>query len=512
MRVASERIAAVEPLARRAETSQEEAPDPSLGVVLRGISWVAVGQVVGQLAWFGSLFLIAALLPPESFGSVAVAMVMVQVAWRIVGSGTRGSFITSGSPLTRAQIDRTVAQNSASGIAIGVALAALAGPLVSVLSPGADVNVMRALALSICLFGLAIVPLALLQKAMRFKAFASANGGAATLASIVSVLAAIVGAGVWALVLRQILFQLLIACFAWIGARHLLPPRTPGQRLLRAARPPGASWFLALTVIGFLAFNIDYVVVGHYTDVRQLGLYSLAFTLAFAPVTQFAWQIGKVLLPAAARTETLASVGTRAVKAIQVSALLLLPALPLVIVLAPKLLPALLGPEWKPMVFPFEILVVAGVAQALLAILREFLLGSGNVAFCVRVDGIWLLAMFAGLLLALPLDGIRGAAITHLVLLVPVAVAYTTAGARRMGSSFGRLCRPLLPLLGAVAIESAFLSITIFVADSAGASDGIARVVGAAAGLLVVGVLLYLLTYREGRLLLPSLRPRGRTA
>jgi O-antigen/teichoic acid export membrane protein len=181
-------------------------------------------------------------------------------------------------------------------------------------------------------------------------------------------------------------------------------------------------------------------------------------------------------------------------------------------VLAPKLLPALLGPEWKPMVFPFEILVVAGVAQALLAILREFLLGSGNVAFCVRVDGIWLLAMFAGLLLAVRLDGIRGAAITHLVLLVPVAVAYTTAGARRMGSSFGRLCRPLLPLFGAVAIESAFLSITIFVADSAGASDGIARVVGAVAGLLAVGVLLYLLTYRERRLLLPSLRPRGRTA
>jgi O-antigen/teichoic acid export membrane protein len=511
MRAVSQKVAADDPLAGRAEMSQEQAPDPSLGVVVRGVSWVAMGQVVGQLAWFGSLFLIAALLPPKSFGSVAIAMVMVQVAWRIVGSGTRGSFITSGSPLTRAQIDRTVAQNTVTGIAIGVVIAALAGPLVSVLSPGANVDVMRALALSICLYGLAIVPLTLLQKAMRFRAYAGANGGAAMLASIVSVLAALVGAGVWALVLRQILFQFLIACFAWIGARHLLPPRTPGERLLRTARPSGGPWFLGLTVIGFLAFNVDYVVVGHYTDVVQLGLYSLAFTLAFAPVTQFAWQIGKVLLPAAARSET-ASVGTRAAKAIQVSALLLLPAVPLVVVLAPKLLPELLGPEWKPMVLPFEILVVAGVVQALLAILREFLLGSGNVAFCVRVDAIWLLAMFAGLVLAVPLDGIRGAALTHLVLLVPLAVAYSTAGARRMGSSFGRLCRPLLPLFGAVAIESVCLGITVFVADSAGASDGIARVVGAVAGLMAVCVLLYLLASRESQLLLHGLRARRRTA
>jgi O-antigen/teichoic acid export membrane protein len=477
------------------------------GAVGRGVSWVALGHVIGQLSWFGSLVFVAALLPPHSFGSVAIAMVMMQVAWLIVGSGTRGSIVTGGS-LTRAQVDRTLALNVGSGVAAGLVVAALARPLVAALSPGANVDVVRILALSICFYGASIVPLALLQKAMRFKAHAGAHAGAAILASSIAVGAALIGAGVWALVLRQILFQVLLAAFAWAGARRLLPRRRPGERALRASRPAGAPWFFGVTVISFLALNLDYVIVGRYTDVAQLGLYSLAFTIAFAPVTQFAWQIGKVLLPAAARTETLASVGTRATKAVQASILLLLPAVPPMIALAPVVLPALLGPEWKPMVLPFQILLVAGVSQAVLAILREFLLGSGSVAFCVRVDAVWLLAMVAALFVAVPLIGIRGAALTHLAVLVPLAFAYCTAGARRMGSSWRLLCRPLVPLLAAVAAEAVLLSLTVALASAAGTSAGVARVTGALLGLVAVGLILWQPQFRDSRVLLTRLRPR----
>lgn len=131
--------------------------------------------------------------------------------------------------------------NVGAGLAIGVAVAVLAEPLVSVLSPGANVSVMRALALSIAIYGLSIVPLALLQKALLFKRHAAANAGAATIASIVAVVAIVLGAGVWALVARQILFQALLSAFAWISARRLFPAAEPGTRQGRGARPPGAS-------------------------------------------------------------------------------------------------------------------------------------------------------------------------------------------------------------------------------------------------------------------------------
>ena len=74
-------------------------PDPGrwggTAGVARGVSWVGAGHVAGQLAWYASLLFIAALVPPRSFGSVAVAMVVVQIAWLLVGSGTRGALVLS---------------------------------------------------------------------------------------------------------------------------------------------------------------------------------------------------------------------------------------------------------------------------------------------------------------------------------------------------------------------------------------------------------------------------------
>ncbi len=67
--------------------------------------------------------------------------------------------------------------------------------------------------------------------------------------------------------------------------------------------------FFMLAFTDFVALNSDFLVVGHLDGGRpSLGLYSLAFTLAFAPVTQVSWQVGRVLFPAAAATVDLATV------------------------------------------------------------------------------------------------------------------------------------------------------------------------------------------------------------
>jgi O-antigen/teichoic acid export membrane protein len=415
---------------------------------------------------------------------VAIAMVMIQVAWLVVGSGTRGSLVVS-RDLTRGQVWYAVTVNVAAGLAIGL-LTVVVGPrVINALAPGANALVLQILAFSVAIYGMSIVPLALLQKDLQFKRHATANAGAAALSSIIAVIAALLGAGVWALVGRQILFQALLAVFAWAWARKLLPPasavRASGRRML--ARPAGAGWFFGLALIGFVALNIDYVIVGHFTDVARLGLYALAFTIAFAPMTQFAWQVGKVLFPATARTEQLDVVGRRSGKAVGLAAALLLPFVPPALALAPVLLPGLLGPAWRPMVVPFQILLVAGIAHAVLAIVREFMLGSGSVAFCVRVEAVWLLAMAGGLYAGVRLAGIDGAAIAHAVLVLPLAFAYGIWGTRRIGSGPRQLWHALQGVLGPVAVEAAVTALTVGVARALGAGAGVAGVAGAATGL-----------------------------
>jgi O-antigen/teichoic acid export membrane protein len=458
--------------------------DASFSLVARGVSWVGAGHVVSQAAWFGSLFLIAGLVHPRAFGSVTIAMVMIQVAWLVVGSGTRGSLVVSPS-VTRGQVWYALAVNVATGLAIGLLVMLMGSRVIHLLAPGANTLVLRILAFSVAIYGMSIVPLALLQKNLQFKRHAAANAGAAALSSVIAVIAALMGAGVWALVGRQILFQALLAALAWVWARRLLPApsavRKAGRRVL--ARPEGAVWFFALALISFVALNIDFVIVGHFTDVARLGLYSLAFTVAFAPMTQFAWQIGKVLFPTAARTEQLGIVGTRSGKAVRLTAALLLPCVPPAVVLAPILLPGLLGPAWRPMVLPCQILLVAGIAHAVLAIIREFMLGSGSVGFCVRVEAVWLLGMAVGLYAGVRWDGIAGAAIAHVALVLPLAAVYGIWGMRRIGSGPRQLWRALRGVLGPVAVEAAVTALMLGLARAAGAGGAVASVVAAATGL-----------------------------
>jgi O-antigen/teichoic acid export membrane protein len=447
--------------------------------VARGISWVGAGHVVGQLAWYGSLLFIASLVPPGSFGSVAVALVVVQVAWLLVGSGTRAALVVS-PDVSRAQVRRAVAANVSTGVAVAAVAAIAAGPLLRLLTPSADSRVLEVLAVAIALFGFSIVPLALLQKAMEFKRHAAVNAGAAVIASAVAVAAALAGLGVWALVVRQVLFQALLAGLGWIAVRGLLPEARDGETPAR--RDPVAWWFFALGVIAFLSFNVDYVVVGHFTDVTQVGLYSLAFAIAFAPLTQFAWQVGKVLFASAARTEDPAELAARAARSARLTAVLVWPLIAVALVVAPLVLPLLLGPEWQPMVTAFELLLVAGAVHAVLAVLREHLLGGGNVRSCFAVDAVWLVATAGALLALVPVLGVVGAAVAHVALLLPLTAAYVTLAVRRLGLRPAVLWGAMrLPML-AVAAQIAMTLLETRLVEWAGGTPALAAAVGACAG------------------------------
>jgi O-antigen/teichoic acid export membrane protein len=307
-----------------------------------------------------------------------------------------------------------------------------------------------------------------------------------------------------------VLFQALLAGLGWLAARPFLPASgTRGRAFAR--RPPHAPWFFALALLAFASLNVDNVVVGRVAGTGRLGLYALAFTIAFAPATQFAWQIGKVLFPVAARTADTATVAGRALKAVMLTALVLFPWVPPAAVLAPVLLPRLLGQQWKAAVGPLQLLLVVGVVQAVLAVLREFLLGTGHVRLFVKIDGLWLLGTIAALLVLVPLDGIEGAALAHLVLLIPLAGAYVGLGLPRLGLNAQGLARSLSGVLAAVGAETVVVATLAAVLPSVGLSATAVAGVAAASGLAVAGSILWRLrsgTLSEAWSMLEALRRR----
>src|SRR6478672_7822201 len=118
------------------------------GAVARAVSWAWIGHVISQAAWFASLLILAALVPPKSFGLVSAGMVIVNIAVLIVGSGTRGAIITS-ERLTVEHLRYALAVNIGAGFALTAGVMALAGPIVSLFAAGGDAGVLQGLIFSV---------------------------------------------------------------------------------------------------------------------------------------------------------------------------------------------------------------------------------------------------------------------------------------------------------------------------------------------------------------------------
>jgi PST family polysaccharide transporter len=448
---------------------------------------VGAGHVVGQAFWFGSLLFLAALLSPRAIGTVTVGLLMVTAATRFMDAGTRGSIIVA-TGLTRRQLTTSVAVNVAAGLALSALIALLSGPMARGFAHGGDASVLAALGLSVVLYAPAIVPLALLEKRMQFKRRAGVQATAATSAAVLSVVAGLLGAGVWALVIRQLLFQGLLGLLGWIAARRFLPARDPGStgRRWDRLRRRGAAGFMLFSLTDFIVFNADYLIVGHFTDTTQLGLYSLAFTIAFAPMSQFSAQVGSVLFPAAAASDP-QTMRARTVAGVRIACLLLLPVIPVAMVLAPLAIPALLGDEWRGMVTPLRLLLVVGVAHAIVNVIGESLSGTGNIGFRARVNLVWMAGMIGALLLLVPAFGIRGAALAHVLLYVPVVLIYGVAGMRRLGAEPRRLYAALGGVSRLVGVQAAVTFAAVVVLVGAGFSQGVGGALAAALGLAAGG-------------------------
>jgi O-antigen/teichoic acid export membrane protein len=464
---------------------------PSLARLARGVSWTGAGHVTSQVLWFVSLLVVATLVPPRGFGVVAFGMVLVTTAALLVDSGTRGSVIAAPS-LTREAFRGAVVLNLLVGAIATVAIAALAGPLTAVFSAGGDANAVRCLSLAIFLYAAGIAPVALLQKELRFGRYAFVTVTSSAVASVVAVVAALLDADAGALVARQLVWMALLSALGWIAARDvvLAPAGASDRRRLGALRQPGWVGFLVFAATDYIALNADFVVVGGVTDAERLGVYSLAFALAFAPLTQFSWQVGRVLFPAAAATADLGIVGDRTVRSLSLMALLLLPLVPPVVVLAPVVLPALLSPAWEAIVTPFQLLVIAGVGHGVIGVIGESLSGTGRIGFRARVNVVWTTVLVAALLLVVPAIGITGAALAHLLLFLPLAAAYCWPGARLVGTGPRAVCSALAGILAATVGQGATTAGAYALLTGAGATKVVAAIVATAVGLAVAAALL----------------------
>jgi PST family polysaccharide transporter len=319
-----------------------------------GLLWTAFGKGAYGVLQLVVVAILARHVSPSDFGVVSAAIGVIALSG-IVSQLGMGPALVQRPELERRHIDTAFTASVIMDLMLGAAIW-LAAPLASSFFRIANVEpVLRALAWVFPLQGLATVAESLMKRELRFRSLANLDVVSYGIGyGVVGIALALLGKGVWALVVAQIAQNVVkTAILLWWQPPRLLS--VPDRNAFRQLMGFGAGFTVA-KIANQVAAQSDYFVVGRYLGPAALGYYGRAYNLMSAPASGFGTILDAVLFPAMARVQTdaqrLAAAYRRGIALI---ALLFLPASVALVLLAPEVVTVLLGPHWEPVVAPLQV-------------------------------------------------------------------------------------------------------------------------------------------------------------
>ena len=370
-----------------------------------GASWVSLSSLVSNGLQLLQLALLARLLPPQDFGLMALAAVIVGFAQAYADMGM-GNAVIHRQDATHRQLSSLYWLNVLAGIAIFCVVQILAPLLAELWHAPALTGVMRWCAVIFLVEPLGQQFRLQLEKELRFGLLAAIEIAASIVAIAVALYTALHGAGVFALVWGQLAGAACkagcLVIFGWSKA--------PPSLCLEIGELKGFLRFgfyqMGERSINFLGFNLDKLLLGSLLGMQALGYYNVAYQLMSKPYLVFNPILTRVAFPTFARMQDDDARMRRGfLKMIGIVALIMFPVYALLIALAEPLLGIVLGSTWQPAVGIFQILAVLGFFYSLGNPLGSLLLAKGrtDIGFYLNlfmislyVPAIWLGARHGG--------------------------------------------------------------------------------------------------------------------
>lgn len=329
---------------------------------IRGTVWSAVEKWGGQLTSAMVFLLLARLLGAEAFGLVALASVFLAFMQIFLDQGFAQAIV---------QRDKLAPEHLDTAFWTSVLMATLfvlgtflgAGKVADFYGEPALTPIIQWMSLSFLLAGLSSVQAAILQRNMKFKVLAARSLVATVACGIAGIGAALLGLGVWSLVIKEIVFGLSGAILLWSTSDW-----RPGFRF----SPPHFKdlFSFGISVVGsnfldFFSRRSDDLLIGYYLGTVALGYYSVAYRLLLIMIRLLTSVTTQVALPTFSRIQKDPErMRSAFYKVTKYTSLVSFPAFLGMAVLAPELIQVLFGKEWLPSVVVMQILAFIGIVHS----------------------------------------------------------------------------------------------------------------------------------------------------
>jgi PST family polysaccharide transporter len=325
---------------------------------------VTIGmQALKFLIFTGATVVLAHLLTPQDYGLVGMVTIVVSFVGMFQYLGLSTATI-QWAELNHPQVSTLFWVNIA--LSAGITLLVLAcAPLVAWFYGEPQlIPITQGFAVSIILRGMSIQHEALLVRQMRFTTIAINDLVALFLGVTAAVVAAMYGAGYWALVINQFVMTASTAAGVWMACRWR--PGWPVRDVGLGRMLSFGGNLTGFNLVVFVARHIDNLLIGRVWGARELGLYSRAYQMLMLPLEQVNAPISSVVVPALSRlNDTPERYRGAFLKVLENIAMLTMPGVAFMIGAADWLVLLLLGPQWTASAHIFRLLGAAAIVQPL---------------------------------------------------------------------------------------------------------------------------------------------------
>jgi O-antigen/teichoic acid export membrane protein/polysaccharide pyruvyl transferase WcaK-like protein len=338
---------------------------------------LSVGTITGSGLRFVRNMILARLLMPEELGVMSIVLASTMALEAFTEVGVKQSVIQNKHGADTAYLNVAWWIQAIRGLGL-FAVAVVVAPWISSFYKRPELLGMLRVAFSVILFRSLVSPRTyVLEKEYKFGRAVFLTQGSAILGVIITIVLALMIRNAWALVIGFTAESAMLCLLSYILV-PFLPSFDIGKTYLRELTKFACGIF-GLPILTMIATKTDVFVLAKVVSGEQLGIYSMALTLAYLPIDLFSKIINPVLLPTFAQKQDDKNALRRVV--LQVTRATATFGLPLVAFMtscASGILILVYTPQYVAATFPFSVLSLMVLARLEAMVLASVYLAVGR--------------------------------------------------------------------------------------------------------------------------------------
>jgi O-antigen/teichoic acid export membrane protein len=457
----------------------------SIGSRIRsGLAWKAGSQIALQVSRVVVALVLARLLAPHDWG--LAAMVAVFSSFVVVFTDSAlGTALIQRARLYPGDRSTVFWISAAIGLLLALGGIGLAGPVASFYGEDAVEPLFAAISIGFFVSALGTTHAALFVREMNFRVLELRAIAATVVGAATGIVVALADYGAWAIVGQQLAEAVTSTVLLW----YLSPWRPSLTFSFASVRRLGAfaGNVMGENLLYQAGRSVSSVLIGRFLGPASVGTYALATNVILVPFTRIAGPLQQVFFPAFSRMnddrERMADVWIRATRLV---ALVSMPSLVGLAVVAPDFVDVVLGSRWHETATVIQILAGVGLIQSLQTLNGEVLLALDRSAWLLRFTLLWFLVSVSAFAIGVQW-GVLGIAASYAVATALVEPIRTYLTTRALAISPWRV----VASLSGVAQAAALMGAAVLAARATLVAAGVPTAARLAL-LIVLGAIVYL--------------------